>query len=155
MARWLGRLIHRVVDWLDGGDGSSVIEYESVSWHSLMGIRHQNAATDETAIEAAIQGKSLSAPRLTPNAIDSVIVSEQYYVFPDTTLTVCCLTLENGFSVIGHSAAASSENFDADIGRHVARTEARNNIWQLEGYLLRQRLHDQAISQALARGGSA
>ena len=99
---------------------------------------------DEREIEAAIQAKNLNASRLTPADIDAAIVSEQYYVFPGTTLTVCCLTLRNGFNIIGESAAASPQNFDAEIGQQVARGEARNKIWLLEGYLLKQRLHEQA-----------
>ena len=63
-----------------------------------------------------------------------------YHVFPGTTLTVCCLILENGFTVTGQSAAASPENFDEEIGRKIARADAREKIWQLEGYLLRERL---------------
>jgi hypothetical protein len=45
--------------------------------------------------------------------------------------------LRNGFQVIGESAAASPENFDAAIGRRIARDNARNKIWALEGYLLK------------------
>lgn len=96
--------------------------------------------TNETAIEAEIQAKGLSAPRLTPALIDATILSEDYYVFPGTTMTVCALKLRNGFIVIGESAAASPENFDQEIGRKIARDNARQKIWALEGYLLRERL---------------
>ena len=95
---------------------------------------------DETAIEAEIQSKGLNAPRLNPDMIDATIASEQYYVFPGTTMTVCALTLRNGYIVIGESAAASAANFDASIGRKIARENARNKIWALEGYLLREKL---------------
>ena len=94
----------------------------------------------EQQLELELQAKGATAPRLTPELIDSVIVSEQYHVFPNTTLTVCALTLRNGFIVVGESAAASTANFNADIGRRIARDNARNKIWQLEGYLLRERL---------------
>ena len=94
----------------------------------------------ELEIEQEIQDKGLNAPRLTPADIDSVIVGEDYYVFPNTTFTVCLLTLKNGFNVSGESAAASLENFDAEIGRKIARENARNKIWALEGYLLKQKL---------------
>lgn len=96
--------------------------------------------TDEQAIESEIQAKNLNAPRLSPEKIDAVIMVEDYYVFPGTTLTVCCLTLRNGFTVTGESAAASPANFDAELGRKVARSHARDKIWALEGYLLRDRL---------------
>jgi len=95
---------------------------------------------DEAAIEAEIQAKNLNAPRLAPDHIDAQILAEQFHVFPDTTMTVCCLTLKNGFQVIGESAAASPENFDAEIGRKIARSSARDKIWVLEGYALKNRL---------------
>ena len=94
----------------------------------------------EAEIEQEIQDKGLNAPRLNPQHIDSVITGEQYHVFEGSTLTVCRLILKNGFSVTGESAAASIENFDKEIGRKIARENARNKIWQLEGYLLRDRL---------------
>lgn len=95
---------------------------------------------DEKALEAEIQAKGLTAPRLTPALIDATITSEAFYVFPGTTLTVCALTLRNGFIVTGESAAASPANFNEEIGRKIARDNARQKIWALEGYLLRERL---------------
>jgi hypothetical protein len=99
---------------------------------------------DEQAIEKEIQAKGLNAPRLNPSHIDAQIVGEKYHVFPGTTLTVCALTLRNGFHVVGESAAASPENFDAELGRKISRENARNKIWALEGYLLRSRLAEAA-----------
>jgi len=98
----------------------------------------------EHDIEQDIQAKDLNAPRISPADLDAKIVSEQYHVFAGTTLTACCLTLANGFTVLGQSAAASPANFDAEIGRKIARADAREKIWMLEGYLLRERLHDHA-----------
>jgi hypothetical protein len=95
----------------------------------------------EAEIEQDIQANGLTAPRVTPAGIDAKITGEQYHVFPGTTLTVCCLTLENGFTVTGQSAAASPENFNEEVGRKIARADAREKIWQLEGYLLRDSLH--------------
>lgn len=102
-------------------------------------------ARDENAIEKEMQAKGLNAPRLSPKLIDEAIVGEAYHIFPGTTLTVCALTLRNGFHVIGESAAASPQNFDAEIGRKIARDNARSKIWQLEGYLLRQWLAEQNL----------
>ena len=92
-------------------------------------------------IEKKIQEKGLTAPRVTPEIIESKIKAEQYHVFPGTTFTVCLLTLENGFTVSGESACASPENFDEEIGREVARDNAKNKIWALEGYLLKEQLN--------------
>lgn len=57
-------------------------------------------------------------------------------------LTFCVITLKNGFTVTGESACASPENFDAEIGRKISRENAINKVWMLEGYLLKQQLHD-------------
>ena len=94
----------------------------------------------EENIEKQIQAKGLNAPRLTPDHIDSQIKDTDYCVFPNTNLTVCCLTLNNGFTVTGESACASPENFNADIGRQIAFKNAREKIWPLEGYLLKEKL---------------
>jgi len=96
---------------------------------------------DEKAIETEIQAKGLTAPRLTPALIDAEIKSEDYHVFGGTALTVCCLTLQNGFTVTGESACASPENFNTEIGQKIAKQNARDKIWALEGYLLREKLH--------------
>lgn len=105
---------------------------------------------DEKAIESEIQEKGLNAPRLSPESIDSVIVGEDYHVFPGTALTVCCLVLRNGFTVTGESAAVSMANFDAELGRKIARRDARGKIWQLEGYALRERLWRHSMSNIMS-----
>lgn len=43
MRQWLARLIHRIVDWLDDGDGGEPLAYEEVSWHQVLGIKHSDA----------------------------------------------------------------------------------------------------------------
>lgn len=55
-------------------------------------------------------------------------------------LTFCVIVLRNGFTVTGESACASPENFDAEIGRKVARDNAINKIWPLMGYELKSKL---------------
>ena len=95
---------------------------------------------NEQEIEKAIVEKGLTQPRITPEHIDSVIVGEEYHIFESTQTTICCLSLQNGFSVIGVAGCVSPENFDEEIGKQVSRNDARNQIWKLEGYLLKERL---------------
>ena len=114
----------------------------------------------EQQIEQEIQSKNLNAPRLTPDHIDSKIKAVEYILprdvckrdngvevfdapLPLQTLTFCILTLENGFTVTGESACASPENFDAEIGKKIAYDNAREKIWLLEGYLLKEKLNHQ------------
>jgi Phage protein (N4 Gp49/phage Sf6 gene 66) family len=94
----------------------------------------------EAAIEQEIQDKGLTAPRITPDQIDGKIQKVQYHVFEGSCLTVCCLTLANGFTVTGESACASPANFNQQLGEKIAFDNARSKIWALEGYLLKERL---------------
>lgn len=116
-------------------------------------IRIDSPRNDDSSIEQEIQAKGLTAPRITPADIESNIDAELSFTVgnaadalkvptSDSTrlLTICVLTLKNGFTVTGESACASPENFDADVGRKIARTNAVNKIWPLMGYELRSKL---------------
>jgi len=98
---------------------------------------------DEQAIEAEIKDKGLTGKRITPEMLDTEIVGEEYHVFTGSCLTVCCLTLQNGFTVTGESACASPENFNVEIGQKIARSNAREKIWPLLGFRLRDQLNAQ------------
>ena len=112
-------------------------------------------------IEQEIQAKGLTAPRVTPADIEANIASEHYFTAADghvgnqamwpanaitacpnalNLLTFCVLVLRNGFTVTGESACASPENFDAEVGRKIARQNAVRKIWPLMGYELRTKL---------------
>lgn len=123
----------------------------------------QSPDTSDNAIEREIIAKGLTAPRVTPADIEANISSE-WYLSPDdgdyiaflcanagrhgtappaalNLLTFCVLVLKNGFTVTGESACASPENFDAEVGRKVARANAVQKIWPLMGYELKERLN--------------
>lgn len=97
-------------------------------------------ATSERELETKIQSKGLVKNRLTPEDIDALIDSTSYHVFADTTTTVCCIKLTNGFTVTGESACVDPANFDTEIGQEIAYNEARQKIWGFEGYLLNDKL---------------
>jgi Phage protein (N4 Gp49/phage Sf6 gene 66) family len=114
----------------------------------------------DNEIEAEIQAKGLTAPRVTVAHIEETIIAEAYItgdaipvwlinskvdraavVENLSCLTVCVLVLKNGFTVTGESACASPQNFDEALGRKVARQKAVDKVWALEGYLLKEKLH--------------
>ena len=97
---------------------------------------------EDQVLELELQIKGLTAPRVTSNSIDNKIKSSMYHQFPGTNTTVCCLTLENGYTVVGHSACASDANFDKNIGERLAYDHAKNQIWALEGYVLKEHLYN-------------
>lgn len=72
--------------------------------------------------------------KITVEHLESLIANEQFHVIEGTTVTVCCLTLKSGFAVIGKSACISRDDFDAQIGREVARSNAFEKLWELEAY---------------------
>lgn len=100
-----------------------------------------NDITTEQAIQAA--GATV-APRLTPDDIDAVIVSETYTTLPSGKVMVCDLTLRNGFTVRGEASVVSKANFNEEIGRQISRDNARNKVWELEGYRLQENLYNLA-----------
>lgn len=59
---------------------------------------------------------------------------------PLKALTVCILVLKNGFTIIGKSAPADAENFNAELGAKFAYEDAVRQLWPLEGYRLRSHL---------------
>ena len=111
--------------------------------------------TDQT-IEQKIRAKGLTAPRITLADIEANIDFEWYFTGSDGVkgatngdmdhspelllLTFCVLVLRNGFTVTGESACASPKNFNAELGRKIARENAINKVWPLMGYELRSKL---------------
>ena len=91
--------------------------------------------------EEMIQEKNLNAPRLTPQLILDTVKKTEFFKLTDV-LTIAVVTLQNGFTVTGESACASPENYDKTIGEKIARENAVEKIWLLEGYLLKQRLFE-------------
>lgn len=117
---------------------------------------------NDRVIEQEIQAKGLTAPRVTPADIEANILEEVYFtgengacgrkiaegeggvsistITPLKLLTFCVLVLRNGFTVTGESACASPENFDAELGRKIARQNAVQKMWPLMGYELKNKL---------------
>lgn len=109
-------------------------------------------------IENEIRQKGLTAPRVTPKDIEDNIAIAYYFTGEEALqyagqngspfdthrsmklLTFCVLVLENGFTVTGESACASPENFDAELGRKIARQNAVDKLWPLKGYALKEKL---------------
>lgn len=91
-------------------------------------------------LEQAQEAASLSAhPKVTKDSIAARIKETQY--FTHGTLTLCVLTMVNGFKSVGKAAPASPENFDPAIGERYAYEDAFRSLWQLEGYLLCEKLY--------------
>lgn len=119
--------------------------------------------------EEAIKAAGLTAERVTIEQMEAEIESEHYFTAADgvlgelasdgvlptpyerenlpTTLkllTFCVLVLKNGFTVTGKSACASPDNFNAEIGRKIARENAIESMWPLFGFRLRDKISERS-----------
>lgn len=96
--------------------------------------------SNNAEIEAMIQEKGADkAPRITIEDVQAEILDD-LYLNPVSTMTICVLTLKNGFTVTEESACSSPENFNAEIGRKVARGNAESKIWSHLAFRLRDQL---------------
>ena len=140
-------------------------EYYNRKWANIYAQR--KTMNDDNEIEKEIQAKGLTAPRVALAHVEGCIAYEYYatgdVAFKETTcvigpayvamehaditalrsVTLCLLYLKNGFVVIGDSRPVSSENFNAELGRKVARQNAVSKVWMLEGYMLKESLYEE------------
>jgi hypothetical protein len=77
---------------------------------------------------------TLPEARVTEEAMKKRIASVRY--LRDELTTICVITLDNGFKVIGHSTPAKAGNFNAEVGEHYAYDNAFRQLWQFFGFLL-------------------
>jgi len=124
---------------------------------------------NDEQIEAEIQSKNLTARRITPKDLEAVIVYEAYFTAqhgiegamsrlqlhqrtpgdnyvsaPLNQVTICLLVLANGTKVVGvNTGPVSPGNFDAELGRKLARENATNQMWPMLGYQLRTQLSEE------------
>lgn len=99
-----------------------------------------------TESELKAHQEKIGGKRVTLDALKANIAKEDYHVFPGSQLTVCVLTLLNGFTVTGESACADPAMFNAEIGRKIARENAERKIWPLMGYALKEEMMKEIAS---------
>lgn len=86
--------------------------------------------------------------RITQEDIDGQIKDVRYIQPEGTPLTICVVTLQNDFYVVGHSCPVTPSLFDKAKGEEIALAHAKSQIWPLEGYLLREAIYDRADNPA-------
>lgn len=101
----------------------------------------------DASIEQDIIDAGLTAPRVTLDNVNAILEQMRYehWVIPNTTNIVVAGILPNDFVVaLGTASTVSKENFDFSIGFQIATNDclnnARNKIWEMEGYALRKQL---------------
>lgn len=118
---------------------------------------------NDQEIEQVILAKNLTAQRITPADLENSIAYEAYFTAEHgiegamarlqlhqrnpgnitrlNQVTICVLVLKNGTKIIGvNTGPVSPGNFDAELGRKLARSNATDQIWPMLGYELRTKL---------------
>lgn len=130
---------------------------------------------NDQQIEQEIQARGLTTGRrITPADVQANIAEEHFFTAAQgvigahmstiptgaipgapvalTLVTICVLTLRNGFTVVGvNQGPASPENFDPEMGREMARRKAVDQVWPLMGYELRTELSRPVLTEADAQ----
>lgn len=89
--------------------------------------------------------------KLTVEYLNSLVNSAEYV--HQGLLTICTITLKNGFQLVGTSACVSKDNYDVQIGRNIAYENAFAKLWELEGYALKQRIYESPNKEVTLRNG--
>ena len=108
---------------------------------------------DVSLVEAQKIVDEMTAPKVTQRTIEGKIDAVDYLYHG--TLTICIITMQNGFMQVGSAAPASPQNFSSEVGRRFAYEDAFRNLWRLEGYLMREQLAEEEdireIQDAISR----
>jgi hypothetical protein len=100
---------------------------------------------DMTLEQAQERVATKTAPRVTKESIEERIERVSYTVMDDI-MTVCVITMRNGFKALGSAVPADPRNYDADVGKRYAFEDAFKGLWRVEGYLLCERLRGDRLS---------
>ena len=90
-------------------------------------------------------------PKVVPDDLENEIAMTSYINAGHATdsaassslrcLTICILTLKNGFTVLGQSACVDRRNYDKALGEGYARADAVKKLWPLLGFRLADKLY--------------
>lgn len=125
----------------NGADEGYLVEYPS-SQANTFEYEGYVSWSPAPIFEASYTPTAGIPDRVTPELIASRIVDTQYIAVPRTTLTLCVLTLDTGFTVTGESACVDPANFDAVLGRKYAYEQAVEKLWPLLGFALAEKRYE-------------
>ena len=80
---------------------------------------------------------------VTQEHVDNIFNQCKFEVFHrifDKQCVVVAL-LPNGFTIVGEAACVDPANYVEEIGEQIAKERIKNKIWELEGYMLQNRLN--------------
>lgn len=93
-----------------------------------------------TDAELQARADRLGAQFVNESKLRSNIKDVQYVIVPGSQLTICVITLLNGYTVTGESACADPLMFDKDVGEKFAFAAAERKVWPLLVYAPKQEI---------------
>lgn len=121
----------------NGSDEGYLVEYLDSPNSNVEGYKGYVSWSPKNVFECAYKP---TRQKVTQEHLESIITDKQFHRLTGT-LTVCVLTLRNGFVVTGESACADPAIYDQEIGERFAYKNAFDKLWMLEGYVLKNELH--------------
>lgn len=116
-----------LIEYRDGGVGNDSRHQGYISWSPAEVFARAYVCTADIP------------NRLTREGLIEKIRFHDFVRIPESTTTVCVLTMQNGFTVMGKSACVDKAMFNKQMGEEIAMDDAIEKLWELEGYLLSQR----------------
>lgn len=98
-----------------------------------------------SVIQAQAHVETMTAPKIEPGSVESKIKEVRYLLYG--TLTLCLIEMHNGWIEVGQSKPTAAANFDPEVGKRFAYEDAFRSVCKVEGYLLRERLHLEAVAE--------
>lgn len=96
-----------------------------------------------------LPGERVTADYIKSRMLDAV---PRFYRI-GSTVTVCNIVLDNGYSVRGESACVDPANYNQNIGERLAYDDAFRKLWPLFGFLLAEKRHLQEIHRQAVLDG--
>ena len=81
----------------------------------------------------------IAGNHVTKEEVDGAI-KDVIYAKLGKKITVCHLTLWDGFEVIGYAGVVDEKLFNEEIGNSIALANAKDRVWQHMGSILQDRL---------------
>lgn len=85
---------------------------------------------------------------VTAEYIESILKKSEFICdthFDKCTVLTC--RLPNGFTITESSACVDPKNYDKSIGREACMYKIRNKLWELEGYLLQNKMYEEVQNE--------
>lgn len=110
-------------------------------WHNGVNVLEQPVTPSLDRTDQASQAVQKTPNRVSLESIKAKVGFIDYF-YPERHphMTICLVTMTNGFVLVGKSAPADPANFDRELGCQFAFEDALKQAWPLEAYLLRERL---------------